>query len=1151
MRKCFIPLIMVALIGWNAYAASFFDPLIGKLTTLPPASKIKYDNSTAGYAGDPTTVEDALNAAKAAIDSVSAGAVSDVDIFPGDTVDDDKIDSALINLATSTGLGVSKYSNSHFEVNAAGLVTVKANTFQPYNAGLTPWGSISSTAPVFTGSSIQSGVAGSQQGSFTMWSDTHAEYGFTLLPGTISESVTFRSPGAMPAGDNYLLNIDASTGQMDYTDPATFAAADHVHTGTYEPADANILKTTTTLGTFSGSTIADNQTLSQALQALETAVESAGTGHSAVTIASGIGAITLSTQELSVSAKVEAFHDLANGEGWLHNDGAGTYTWSTPSGSAHDAVTLASDAGAIFGLSTQELNLNTQTANYVLAGPTTGSAAEPTFRALVVADIPDLSSTYAAASHSHTGSTLSGIDISDDTNLTGTSNEITLTGDTLSLASTLDLSGKTVTLPSSWTSAGSATPGMTLIDTSTATAEATIAINSSGSYDAIMHLAVEDSTGESTPYMDLCGTCEAIHVFKRLETVASTTTKAGLNIPSGTAPTSPVEGDLYYDGTHLYFKPSGTAVDLIDATIMRTGSYSDLVAIESATLTTGYLHWNGSAFVYDTPSGSSHDAVSLGADADVLLGLSTQQITLDTQSANRVFAGPATGEEADPTFRALVADDIPDLSDTYQTADAVLAALAALENGSGVLTNDGSGNLSWGAGGGSMVYPGAGVPVSTGSAWGTSLTVGTGASNLVQLDESGKLPAVDGSSLTGLFDPASPGEIGGTTPAAATFTTLSAGATGFSVDADGDVTAKSLSITRVTGQASYSEYFEVPANGDNKVTVKSADNLAADYTVTLPSATGTLQLAGAEVNLPSSDADPDTTGEIRHDSTITGLLRGALKWFDGTGARILVDLDTAPSDDDYVVSYDADADKFYMKADATSAGGLSSTDINTSAKIADIVGDETGSGALVFGTSPQLSAIELGHATDTTIARVSAGVISVEGATVPTLSSTNAFTGPNTIGDGGDLIQNYLDSTPATDDTWGGSKMDGIAGEAIAQWDLVYNKNASGTNKWYKYDANGTDKLLCIGGLGIAVTSADSDGSSFTIGIGTGVARNDGWSHTTNQDEGKGVYASGTPGAITLTAPSTAGDEVVIVGRVLEENVILFNLSATIPIELK
>lgn len=36
----------------------------------------------------------------------------------------------------------------------------------------------------------------------------------------------------------------------------------------------------------------------------------------------------------------------------------------------------------------------TKTANYVLAGPSSGTAAAPTFRQLVAADIPDLSGTY-------------------------------------------------------------------------------------------------------------------------------------------------------------------------------------------------------------------------------------------------------------------------------------------------------------------------------------------------------------------------------------------------------------------------------------------------------------------------------------------------------------------------------------------------------------------------------------------------------------------------------------------------------------------------------------------------------------------------------------------------------------------------------------
>jgi hypothetical protein len=47
-----------------------------------------------------------------------------------------------------------------------------------------------------------------------------------------------------------------------------------------------------------------------------------------------------------------------------------------------------------------------------------------------------------------------------------------------------------------------------------------------------------------------------------------------------------------------------------------------------------------------------------------------------------------------------------------------------------------------------MVYPGTGVANSTGSAWGTSYTVGTAANNLVQLNGSAQLPAVSAALLT-------------------------------------------------------------------------------------------------------------------------------------------------------------------------------------------------------------------------------------------------------------------------------------------------------------------------------------------------------------------------------------------------------------------
>lgn len=51
-----------------------------------------------------------------------------------------------------------------------------------------------------------------------------------------------------------------------------------------------------------------------------------------------------------------------------------------------------------------------------------------------------------------------------------------------------------------------------------------------------------------------------------------------------------------------------------------------------------------------------------------------------------------------------------------------------------------------------------------------------------------------------------------------------------------------------------------------------------------------------------------------------------------------------------------------------------------------------GTAILTSLTAPQFTTIELGHASDTTLSRVSAGVIAVEGVTVPTISSTSTLT---------------------------------------------------------------------------------------------------------------------------------------------------------------
>ena len=76
--------------------------------------------------------------------------------------------------------------------------------------------------------------------------------------------------------------------------------------------------------------------------------------------------------------------------------------------------------------------------------------------------------------------------------------------------------------------------------------------------------------------------------------------------------------------------------------------------------------------------------------------------------------------------------------------------------------------------------------------------------------------------------------------------------------------------------------------------------------------------------------------------------------------------------------------------------------------------------------------------------------------------------------------------------------------------------------------------------MAVAAINADASGT-FLL---TGIVRNDGWSQTTNQDEGKIVYADGTTaGTITLTKSTTSADMVAILGYVIEQNVVYFNPS--------
>lgn len=122
---------------------------------------------------------------------------------------------------------------------------------------------------------------------------------------------------------------------------------------------------------------------------------------------------------------------------------------------------------------------------------------------------------------------------------------------------------------------------------------------------------------------------------------------------------------------------------------------------------------------------------------------------------------------------------------------------------------------------------------------------------------------------------------------------------------------------------------------------------------------------------------------------------------------------------------------------------------------------------------------------------------------------------------------------PSTDDTAEGDCLAGIlAGDTIAQWDLVYLDTTSGRWEFADADAVATAGSVLIG---LAMAAA-TDGNALTVFL-SGIVRNDGWNWT----KGNALYPSTTPGAMTATAASGTDDVVRVMGYALSDDCVLFD----------
>ena len=126
---------------------------------------------------------------------------------------------------------------------------------------------------------------------------------------------------------------------------------------------------------------------------------------------------------------------------------------------------------------------------------------------------------------------------------------------------------------------------------------------------------------------------------------------------------------------------------MVDMTLIkRSGQASPLTAEEfDANMTT-----IENAFASITPGTGTVTSVGLSMPAmfsvanSPVTTIGTLAVTLATQTANTIFSGPTTGSAAAPTFRALVAADIPS-GIALTKLSATTASRALQSNGSGVI----------------------------------------------------------------------------------------------------------------------------------------------------------------------------------------------------------------------------------------------------------------------------------------------------------------------------------------------------------------------------------------------------------------------------------------------------------------------------------
>lgn len=195
------------------------------------------------------------------------------------------------------------------------------------------------------------------------------------------------------------------------------------------------------------------------------------------------------------------------------------------------------------------------------------------------------------------------------------------------------------------------------------------------------------------------------------------------------------------------------------------------------------------------------------------------------------------------------------------------------------------------------------------------------------------------------------------------------------------------------------------------------------------------------------------------------------------------------------------------------------------------------------GTVTTTAGIELGHASDTTITRVSAGVVAIEGVNILTTATGLALSG-GTITGAINLGENagiFYDAALSADGKYSGMCRAGTAGATLAFGDLVYL--AAADSRWELTDADAASTAGDVL-IGMCVLAAASDGDATTILLQGFIRADTAFPALTI---GGPAYIGTTAGDIVTTAPTGTDDVVRRVGFAWTADELYFNPSMDAP----